>query len=109
MFYEDSVDPLKKFMVFKFRHPLGNRECWNAFQVLVHAYASANDCVISAIRRRDHNTYVADVLIKYRGGQKTENDPFLMDNWKSNRQIRREKYMAMLRDKGVDITKGLDK
>ena len=35
------------------------------------------------------------------------NDPFLMDDWKSGAQKRREKYIQMLRDKGVDIEKGL--
>lgn len=106
---EPTVDPLMKHMVFKLARPFNNKACWNAFQTLVHAYASANDCAIHTIRKRGHRIYVAEVLIKQRSGPKMENDPFLMDDWKSGRQIRREKYMEMLRDKGVDTKGGLEK
>ena len=104
---EPTVDPLKKNLVFVFRERLNTRECWNAFQTLVHSYARANDCAVYAIRRTDHSTYTAEVLIKQRSGPKMENDPFLMDDWKSGRQLRREQYIKMIRDKDEEAKKGL--
>jgi len=104
---EPTVDPLKRNMVFVLRNRFDNKACWNAFQTLVHSYARANDCSIHTIRRTKDRTYVAEVLIKQRGGPKMENDPFLMDNWKSGRQIRREQYVKMLRDKDEEAKKGL--
>lgn len=104
---EPTVDPLKKNMVFVFRERFSNKACWNAFQTLVHSYARANDCAVARIRRTDDRTYSAEILIKQRSGPKMENDPFLMDDWKSGRQIRREQYMKMLRDKDEDAKKGL--
>ena len=106
-FIEDTVDPLKKNLVIDLRDRLPNKDCWNAFQTLAHGYASANDCLIQKIRRRGNSTYVAEVCIKYRGGPTMDNDPFLMDKWKSGKQKRREKYIQFLRDKGVDIKGGL--
>lgn len=104
---EETVDPLKKGMVFTMRRRFDSKACWNAFQVLVHAYARANDCAIAAIRRTEQSVYVAEVLIKQRSGPKMENDPFLMDDWKSGKQIRREQYMKMLRDKDGEAKEGL--
>lgn len=106
---EPTVDPLLKNMVFVLRDRFTSKECWNAFQILVHSYARANDCSISTIKRTDTSTYVAAVFIKQRSGPKMENDPFLMDDWKSGRQLRREQYMKMLRDKSVDTEEGLTK
>lgn len=103
---ESTIDPLKMHLVLRLRNKLKGKECWNALQTLAHGYAGANDCMIQKIRRRGSKTYVAEVLIKYRGGPKMTNDPFLMDDWKSGKQKRREKYIQMLRDKGVDIEKG---
>ena len=87
---EDTVDPLKKNLVVVLQDPL-KKGCWNAYQILAHAYAGANDCMIYKIRRKGKNTYVAEVLIKKRAGPAMDNDPFLMDDWKSGKQKRREK------------------
>ena len=106
---EPTVDPLLKNMVFVLRERFSSKACWNAFQTLVHSYARANDCSVSTIKKTGSSTYKAAVLIKHRNGPKMENDPFLMDDWKSGRQLRREQYMKMLRDKNVDTKEGLTK
>jgi hypothetical protein len=103
---EPTVDPLKVHVVLQLRDELP-KGCWNALQTLAHAYAGANDCLISKIKKRGKRSYVAEVLTKKRLGPEMTNDPFLMDDWKSGAQKRREKYIQMLRDKGVDIEKGL--
>ena len=103
---EVSPDPLLRLVVFELQNPLSSRECWNAFQILAHAYAMANDCMIRKIRKRGKKGYVAEVCIKQLGGPKMDNDPFFMDEWKSGAQKRREQYMKMLRDKSAHIEKG---
>ena len=74
----DSVDQLKKFVVFDLGAPLtkGN---YNPLQTLVHAYAKANDCVVAAIRREGERRLILEVLIKNRVSQEMKNDPFSSD------------------------------
>lgn len=74
----DHVDPLKKIIVFDMSSPLG-KGSFNPFQVMVHAFAKANDCVVAAIRREGPTKYLLEILIKNRISPEMKNDPFLSD------------------------------
>lgn len=105
-FVESStVDPLKKLVTTKLRDPIPGKQSWVAFQIIVHAFAAANDCAIQSIRKIDETTYVIEVLVKniHRLSSK---DPFV-DDWKSNSQKRREEFHRYLRDKAEELKKDL--
>ena len=81
----ECVDPLKKYIVFDLGAPLtkGN---YNPLQVMVHAYAKANDCTVAAIRREGSKRFVLEILIKNRISQEMKNDPFLSDKAESPKE-----------------------
>jgi hypothetical protein len=74
----DSVDPLKKFIVFDMGSPLSKGN-YNPLQKVVHAYSKANDCVVTSIRREGPRRLVLETLIKNRVSPEMKNDPFLSD------------------------------
>jgi hypothetical protein len=73
----DSVDPLKKFVILEIGDPLSKGN-WNPFQVMVHAFAKANDCVIASIRKETPKRLVMETLTKTRLGPEEKKDPFLI-------------------------------
>lgn len=101
-----TVDPLKKQIRAKLRHPIPGREAWIAFQIICHAFAAANNAAIHSIRKISDNLYVLDILIRSRLASTTF-DPFI-DDWTSNRQKRREEYMRYLKEKRKEIEEELN-
>jgi hypothetical protein len=96
-----TVDPLKKIVIATFRDPIPNRTCWIAFQIIAHAFAAANDCVIQRIRKLEDKRYGLEILTKTRKNTSSK-DPFV-DTWKSNAQKRREEFQKYLRDKAKEL------
>lgn len=96
-----TVDPLKKIIVVKFNDPIPGRDAWVGFQVIAHAFAVVNDCVLQRIRKVNEKQYLLEVLIKNRL-RSSSFDPFV-DPWKSRSQRRREEFIKYLRDKSEEI------
>ncbi len=96
-----TVDPLKKIIVTRFKEPIPGRDAWVGFQVIVHAFASINDCVVQRIRKVNDKQYLIEVLIKNRI-RSTSRDPFV-DDWKSSAQRKKEEFIKYLRDKSEEL------
>lgn len=101
-----TIDPLKKEIMARFRDPIPGRQAWIAFQVIAHAFAAANNSVIHRIRKSSDYLYVLEILIKDRH-RSSSFDPFI-DDWKSNRQKRKEEYLRFLRDKKKELEENVN-
>lgn len=100
-----TVDPLKKEISVRFIDPIPGRAAWVAFQIISHAFAAANNSAIHRIKKVSEHLYIIEVLIGDRH-RSSSFDPFV-DNWKSNRQKRKEEYLKFLRDKKTELEKDL--
>lgn len=100
-----TVDPLKKQIKAHFRDPIPGKQSWLSFQIISYAFAAVNDSAVSRIYKVTDNLYIIEVLIKNR--HKISNfDPFV-DDWKSNRQKNKEKFMKYIRDKAKELEEEL--
>ena len=98
-----TIDPLKKRIAARFRDPIPGKDAWIAFQIIVHAFAAANDCVVQKIKKLSDADYIIDVLIKNHR-RSSAFDPFV-DPWKSNASKRKEAFMKFLREKTEELKK----
>lgn len=98
-----TVDPLKKRIAVRFRDPIPGRNSWIAFQIIVHAFAASNDCIVPRIKKVNDNEYSIDVLIKNHR-RSTAFDPFI-DPWKSNASKRKEAFIKFLQEKTEELKK----
>lgn len=103
-----TVDPLKKVILARLKDPMPGKSSWIAFQIIIHAFAAANDCAIHKIQKSNDLEYRIAVLIKKLRRPRTEVfDPFV-DPWKSNATKRKEAFHQFLRDKAAELEKETD-
>lgn len=81
----DHVDPLKKIVVLEMGSVLSKGN-YNPLQSMIHTYAKANDCAVSAIRREGPKKLILEVLIKRRISEKMRNDPFQSDKTEPSKE-----------------------
>lgn len=101
-----TVDPLKKAIHARFTNPIPGKQAWVAFQIIVYAFAAANNCAVNRIKKVTDELYIIEVLIKdiHRSSLL---DPFV-DNWKSNRQKNKEAFYKFLREKTEELERDDD-
>ena len=75
----DTVDPLKKKVLFHLHEPLLEKD-WTPFSRLAAGFAAKNDCVLERIRRVG-NSLILEILTKRRAGPRMDKNP-LMDEKK---------------------------
>ncbi len=69
----DTVDPLKKEVVINLGEELGKGD-YKPIQLMVHAFAKSNNCVVHRIRR-EPKTMILEVLTKTRLGPVMDKNP----------------------------------
>lgn len=77
MLVNDTVDPLKKLLIFQM-HELFRKGDYNAFARMVHFFARANDCEVGRLWRYNL-TYRAEIFIKRRLGPAMDRNPILQE------------------------------
>lgn len=70
----DTVDPLKKLVLLNIGEDLGKKD-FNPLQVIIHAFAKSNDCVVFRIYKQPKQLTL-EVLTKTRRGPVMNNNPF---------------------------------
>lgn len=107
MYEMATVDPLKKIIVAHFHSPIPGREAWIAFQIIAHAFAVVNDCVVPRISKVNDKEYRIEVLTKNHR-QESLLDPFV-DNWKPRSARKKEAFQKFLQEKAEELRKEDDK
>lgn len=100
---ENTVNPLKKHLNIKCMDEIPGKDAWIAFQIISHAFAAANDCVIQTIRKVRPKEYRIELLIKNRLSE-SNLDPFV-DEWKSNASKRKEAFRKFMQEKRAELLK----
>ena len=71
----DTIDPLKKKVLFYLHEPLLEKD-WTPFSRLASGFAAKNDCVLERIGRVG-NTLILEILTKRRAGPVMDRNPLL--------------------------------
>jgi len=103
MYEVGTADPLKKRIAVRFRDPIPGRDSWIAFQIISHAFASVNDCIIHRIKKINETEYSIEVLTKNHR-RDSALDPFV-DNWKSKASKKKEAFIKFMREKAEELKK----